>query len=46
MPSLGFENTFALVIRSEDAEKLNIKNLSEAAPYASRKFYRRFNFCL
>jgi osmoprotectant transport system permease protein len=33
MPSLGFENTFALVIRSEDAEKLNIKTLSEAAPY-------------
>jgi osmoprotectant transport system permease protein len=33
MPSLGFENTFALVIRSEDAEKLNIKTLSEAAKY-------------
>lgn len=33
MPSLGFENTFALVIRSEDAEKLNIQTLSEAAQY-------------
>ncbi|MBE9168059.1 ABC transporter permease subunit [Pleurocapsales cyanobacterium LEGE 06147] len=33
MPSLGFENTFALVIRHEDAEKLNIKTLSEAAQY-------------
>jgi osmoprotectant transport system permease protein len=36
MPSLGFENTFALVIRSEDAEKFNIKTLSEAAQYISQ----------
>jgi len=34
MEPLGFENTYAIVIRGEDAEKLNIKTLSEAAKYA------------
>jgi osmoprotectant transport system substrate-binding protein len=34
MPSLGFNNTFAIVIRGEDARKLHISKLSEAAPYA------------
>jgi glycine betaine/choline ABC-type transport system substrate-binding protein len=33
-PSLGFNNTFAIVIRGEDARRLNIHTLSEAAPYA------------
>jgi osmoprotectant transport system permease protein len=33
MPSLGFENTFAMMIRREDAKKLNIKTLSEVAKY-------------
>lgn len=33
MPSLGFENTFAMMIRSEDAKKLKIKTLSEVAKY-------------
>ncbi|MTJ07848.1 glycine betaine ABC transporter substrate-binding protein [Anabaena sp. UHCC 0204] len=33
MPSLGFENTFAMIIRGEDATKLQIKTLSEAAKY-------------
>ena len=34
MPSLGFNNTFAIVIRGEDARRLNLKTLSEAAKYA------------
>ncbi len=33
MPSLGFENTFAILIRQEDAEQLKIKTISEAAQY-------------
>ena len=34
MPSLGFNNTFAIVIRGEDARRLNVKTLSQAAAYA------------
>lgn len=34
MPSLGFDNTFALVIRGEDARRLNLKTISDAVPYA------------
>jgi osmoprotectant transport system substrate-binding protein len=30
---LGFENTFAMVIRGDDASKLHLTNLSEAARY-------------
>lgn len=33
MPSLGFNNTFAIVIRGEDARRLNVATLSEAARY-------------
>ena len=33
-PPLGFENTFAMVIRGEDARKLGITKLSESARYA------------
>jgi osmoprotectant transport system substrate-binding protein len=33
-PPLGFENTFAMVIRGEDARALHIAKLSEAAHYA------------
>lgn len=36
MPSLGFNNTFALVIRGEDARRLNLKTISDAAPYTSQ----------
>lgn len=36
MPSLGFNNTFAMVIRGEDARRLNVHTLSEAVPYASQ----------
>jgi osmoprotectant transport system substrate-binding protein len=31
---LGFENTFAMVIRNDDAERLHVRALSEAARYA------------
>ena len=34
-PSLGFNNTFAMVVRGEDARRLHISTLSEAVPYAS-----------
>lgn len=33
MPSLGFNNTFAIVIRGEDARRLNLKTLSDAARF-------------
>jgi osmoprotectant transport system substrate-binding protein len=33
MPSLGFDNTFALVIRGEAARRLRVKTISEAVPY-------------
>jgi osmoprotectant transport system substrate-binding protein len=32
-PSLGFENTFAMVIRSDDARRLHLATLSQAAQY-------------
>ncbi|MGD0942060.1 MAG: glycine betaine ABC transporter substrate-binding protein [Terracidiphilus sp.] len=31
---LGFENTFAMVIRNDDARRLSLTTLSQAAPYA------------
>jgi osmoprotectant transport system substrate-binding protein len=33
-PPLGFNNTFAIVIRGEDARRLNLRTLSDAARYA------------
>ncbi|MGF1933838.1 MAG: glycine betaine ABC transporter substrate-binding protein [Nostoc sp. ChiQUE02] len=33
MPSLGFENTFAMIIRGEDAKHNNIQTISEATQY-------------
>jgi glycine betaine/choline ABC-type transport system substrate-binding protein len=33
MSSLGFNNTFAIVIRGEDAQRLQLKTLSDAARY-------------
>ncbi len=33
LPSLGFENTFAMIIRGEDAQRYNIQTLSQAAQY-------------
>jgi osmoprotectant transport system substrate-binding protein len=32
---LGFENTFAMVIRGDDAQRLHLATLSDAVPYAS-----------
>ncbi|MCU0533642.1 MAG: ABC transporter permease subunit [Hydrococcus sp. Prado102] len=32
-PSLGFENTFAIIIRQEDAQKFNLQTISEATKY-------------
>jgi osmoprotectant transport system substrate-binding protein len=32
-PPLGFENTFAMVIRGEDARRLHLKTLSQAAAF-------------
>ncbi len=36
MAPLGFNNTFALVIRGEDARRLNLKTISDAVPDATR----------
>lgn len=36
MPSLGFNNTFALVIRGDDARRLHAKTISDAVPYAAQ----------
>jgi osmoprotectant transport system substrate-binding protein len=33
---LGFENTFAMVVRGEDAKKLHLRTLSDAVPYAPK----------
>ncbi|MFL6426610.1 MAG: glycine betaine ABC transporter substrate-binding protein [Acidobacteriaceae bacterium] len=34
--SLGFENTFAMIVRSDDAARLDVANLSQAAAVASQ----------
>jgi osmoprotectant transport system substrate-binding protein len=34
MPSLGFDDTFAMVVRGPDARRLNVKTLAEAAKYS------------
>lgn len=33
---LGFENTFAIVVRGEDARRLNLRTISDLAPHAPR----------
>ena len=35
-PPIGFENTFAILIRGEEARRLNLKTISDAAPQAPR----------
>ena len=35
-PPLGFENTFAMVVRGEDARRLHLTALSQAAQYTPR----------
>lgn len=34
MPSLGFENTFAIVVRGEDARKMGLQTISDAVRFA------------
>ena len=34
MPPLGFNNSFAMIIRGDDAKRMGISKLSELAPYA------------
>jgi osmoprotectant transport system permease protein len=34
-PPLGFENTFAILIRGADARKLNLKTISDATPHTN-----------
>lgn len=36
MAPLGFNNTFAMVVRSEDARRMGITKLSQLSPYASQ----------
>jgi osmoprotectant transport system permease protein len=33
---LGFNNTFAILVRGDDARRLNLKTISDVAPYAPR----------
>lgn len=33
-PPLGFENTFAILVRGADARRLNLKTISDTAPHA------------
>jgi osmoprotectant transport system permease protein len=35
-PPLGFENTFAILVRGTDARRLKLKTISDAAPHARR----------
>jgi osmoprotectant transport system substrate-binding protein len=36
LPSLGFNNTFAIVVRGEDARRFNLKTILDAASYAAK----------
>ncbi|HEY9703325.1 MAG TPA: glycine betaine ABC transporter substrate-binding protein [Allocoleopsis sp.] len=36
LPDLGFENTFAILIRQEDAQKWQLKTITDAAPYTNK----------
>jgi osmoprotectant transport system substrate-binding protein len=40
---LGFENTFAMVVRGEDASRLHLRNTSDLVPYA-RKMRAGFGY--
>jgi glycine betaine/choline ABC-type transport system substrate-binding protein len=33
MPALGFNNTFAIIVRGEDARQLNLETISDLAPH-------------
>ena len=36
MPPLGFNNTFAMVVRGDDADKLHLRRISDVAPFAPK----------
>jgi osmoprotectant transport system substrate-binding protein len=36
IPPLGFNNTFAMVVRGDDADKLHLRRISDVAPYAPK----------
>ena len=36
MPPLGFNNTFAMVVRGDDAAKLHLRTISDIGPYAPK----------
>jgi glycine betaine/choline ABC-type transport system substrate-binding protein len=36
MPPLGFNNTFAMVVRGDDANKFHLRNISDIAPLAPK----------
>lgn len=36
MPPLGFNNTFAMVVRGDDAKNLSLRTISDVAPYAPK----------
>jgi len=36
LPPLGFNNTFAMVVRGNDADKLHLHKISDIAPYAPK----------
>jgi osmoprotectant transport system permease protein len=36
LPPLGFENTFAILVRSQDAEQLHLKTIGDVAPQAPK----------
>jgi osmoprotectant transport system substrate-binding protein len=36
LPPLGFNNTFAIVVRGDDADKLHLRAVSDVAPYAPK----------
>ena len=41
-PPLGFENTFAILVRGDEATQLNLKTISDAAPHTphmARRFW-------
>jgi len=35
-PPLGFENTFAILVRGDDARQLNLREISDVAPHAPK----------
>jgi len=35
-PGLGFQNTFAMVVRADDSEQLHLRTISDAVPHAQR----------